>query len=148
MDYRCKKRSHPVSAPSRHVRRNARKLLLFAAFAFVAAATACAPRSSASGSGNRNVISIEEVQELNRLNVFDLVQRLRPSWLQTRGVDSFQQSNAVVAYLDGTRYGLARDLRNVRSTDVLEVRYLDSRQATMRFGVGHPSGAILVITRR
>lgn len=114
----------------------------------VLGSAACTSRNAASSGNDRNVIAEAEIDELRRLNALEIVQRLRPQWLQTRGIDSFQQSNAVIAYLDGGRYGLAAALRNVRANDVLEIRYLDSRQATMRFGVGHPSGAILVLTRR
>jgi len=110
-------------------------------------ASACTPRAT-TNSGNRNVITSDEVRELTRLSAFEIVQRLRPMCLQPRGVDSFRQSNAVAGYLDGLRIGDVSALRNIRANDIKEIRYLDSRQATTRFGVGHPSGAVLVETRR
>ena len=113
----------------------------------LALASGCTPRAS-TNSGNRNVITSEDVRELTRLSAFEIVQRLRPMWLQPRGVDSFRQSNAVAGYLDGLRIGDVSALRNIRANDIKEIRYLDSRQATTRFGVGHPSGAVLVETRR
>jgi hypothetical protein len=118
--------------------------LLMASLLF---ASGCTPRAT-TNSGNRNVITSDEVRELTRLSAFEIVQRLRPMWLQPRGVDSFRQSNAVAGYLDGLRIGDVSALRNIRANDIKEIRYLDSRQATTRFGVGHPSGAVLVETRR
>lgn len=116
-------------------------------FSVVVLASGCTPRAS-TNSGNRNVITMDEVRELTRLSALEIVQRLRPMWLQPRGVDSFRQSNAVAGYLDGLRIGDVSALRNIRANDIKEIRYLDSRQATTRFGVGHPSGAVLVETRR
>jgi hypothetical protein len=40
-----------------------------------------------------------------------------------------------------------RALGDVNISRVREVRFLDSREATQRFGAGHRSGAILVSTR-
>ena len=132
----------PLTLPPRRVLRLVPFLILA-----VVLASGCTPRASAN-SGNRNVITSEEVRELTRLSALEIVQRLRPMWLQPRGVDSFRQSNAVAGYLDGLRIGDVSALRNIRANDIKEIRYLDSRQATTRFGVGHPSGAVLVETRR
>lgn len=106
---------------------------------------------SAAGAGDARaaeVIGLEDLRELERLNALQVVQRLRPQWLRTRGVDSFVTTNAVVVYVDDTRVGGVRELRRFLAQEVEEIRYLDSRQATTRFGVGHPSGAILLTTRR
>jgi hypothetical protein len=105
-----------------------------------------APGTATSGTGN--VITREDLDDLQRLNLYQAVQRLRPQWLQTRGMDSFEQDNEVVVYVDNNRMGGPEELRRLNPIEVGEVRYLDSRQATTQFGRGHPSGAILVFTER
>lgn len=110
---------------------------------------ACAAgTTNSSSTSSSDVITQEDLEELERLTVYQAVQRLRPQWLRARGVDSFEQSNEVVVYIDGTRMGGVGELRRLNATQVAEIRHLDSRQATTQFGSGHPSGAILVLTRR
>ena len=110
---------------------------------------ACATGStSAAPAGSGNVITREDLEDLQRLNLYQAVQRLRPQWLQTRGMDSFEQDNEVVVYVDNNQMGGPEELRRLSPIEVGEIRYLDSRQATTQFGRGHPSGAILVLTVR
>lgn len=110
---------------------------------------ACASTGSSSpASGNSNVITRDDLVGLERLTALQAVERLQPRWVQTRGLDSFEESNEVVVYIDGTRMGGPEELRRLNATQVGEIRYLDSRQATTQFGAGHPSGAIFVLTQR
>ncbi|MDT8342043.1 MAG: hypothetical protein RQ751_11070 [Longimicrobiales bacterium] len=108
----------------------------------------CAAGGSGGGSESGfNVITREDLAELHRLNAYQAVRRLRPQWLEARGLDSFYSTNEVVVYQDGTRMGGVNFLRSLRVNDVATLRFLDSRAATTRYGGGHPSGAIMVTTR-
>jgi hypothetical protein len=109
--------------------------------------TACGGGRSGS-TGNPDVIGREELVEFERLTALELVQRRRPQWLRPRGVDSFYSSNDVVVYVDQTRVGGIDQLDRLSSSQLAEIRFLDSREATTRFGSGHVSGAIMVTTLR
>lgn len=109
---------------------------------------ACASGGGGSSGGRLNVITEADLVPLERLSAYDAVQRLRPNWLRTRGVDSFYNPSEIMVYVDGTLAGGVDELRRVSSENVTEIRYLDSREATTRYGTGHASGAILVTTRR
>jgi len=122
------------------------RLLLVALFSLGAAA--CATSSNGSSSSSGEVIDAEEIQELGRLSAYQIVQRLHPQWLRTRGVDSFNSEFGVVVYLDGQRVGGVDALRRITGPNVEEIRRLDSRQATTLYGTGHPNGALMVVTRR
>jgi hypothetical protein len=122
--------------------------LVYVLFALATAACGGGYGGGSGSSSSRDAITEAELAELTRLNVFEVVQRLRPLWLRTRGEDSLFSSNAVVVYLDGARIGGPDALRSIAAADVQEVDYLDSREATTRYGAGHASGAILVRTRR
>lgn len=125
-----------------------RFLLLLVVSVPVGCATGGGSTAATSSSGSGNVITREDLEELQRLNLYQAVQRLRPQWLQTRGLDSFEQTNEVVVYVDNQQMGGPQELRRLNPVEVGEIRYLDSRQATTQFGRGHPSGAILVFTER
>lgn len=110
---------------------------------------ACASLSTTPpSSGGPDVITREDMAGLERLTALQVVERLHPQWLQTRGLDSFEESNEVVVYIDNTRRGGINELRRLNATEVGEIRYLDSREATTQFGAGHPSGAIFLLTHR
>jgi hypothetical protein len=112
---------------------------------------ACASRtaSPAAGAGGRAVITRAELLENSDRNAFEAVRRLRPSWLRYRGqsVLTGPEREGLRIYLNGAYYGDAQALSNLQVIDVEEMRFLDAREATLRYGTGHTVGAIVVSTR-
>jgi len=99
-------------------------------------------------SHNRNLISEAEIRESHAQDVYQLVRELRAFWLSTRGVTSVRDPMPVMVYIDGVRAGSTERLRDLQPKDVSELRYLSSTEATQMYGTNHPSGAILVTSRR
>lgn len=123
-------------------------ILHAATFALVLALAACAgPAAPGTARPNANLITQAEIDEAGPASAYDLVQKLRPIWLRKRGNTSFTQDTDVVVYLDGVHMGNREALRDIFSTDIRSLEFLDARRATARFGVGHTGGAILVKTR-
>ena len=54
----------------------------------------------------------------------------------------------IVVYQDGVKTGGPNSLEFVPTISVREIRYISAADATIRFGTGHPMGAILVTTKR
>ena len=100
--------------------------------------------------GGSNLILEGEIAAAPDENAFDLVQRLRPSMLRPRAPAGSPEGEGggIVVYLDNVRLGGTEALRNVQRQTVREIRFLNAGDATMRWGTGHPSGAILVTTAR
>ncbi|NIP81205.1 MAG: hypothetical protein GWM90_19100 [Gemmatimonadetes bacterium] len=91
------------------------------------------------------------LQEVESLTALDAIRRYRPMWLRTtRGQDSFtsQGRRGLRVYMDDVQYGGLESLQNLGVTNIEEMRFLDKREATTRFGTDHAEGAILVTTRR
>jgi hypothetical protein len=121
--------------------------------ASVAGATACASSGSSTGSQSAtrsnasrpNVLTAEDIQKAHIANVYDLVSSLRPRWLQTRGVDSFQRPSEIQVYLGNTRMnGGISGLRDISSLGVTKIEYVDPISASSRWGLDHGAGAIVV----
>jgi hypothetical protein len=95
---------------------------------------------------NPEVISLEEIQASGDVqNAYDLVQRLRPTWLTFRGPSSINLATPeLVVYFNGVRRGGPDSLRELELRGVKELRHLRGTDATQRFGTGHENGAILV----
>jgi len=123
-----------------------RRAVVFAVSAVALAA--CAGQSSSSPRPNPSLITRDEVVEAGISDAFQLVQKLRPAWLQKRGSTSFTQEGDVRVYLDGTHVGDREALRGIMTIDIESIEYLDAGRATFRFGAGNEHGAILVTTRK
>lgn len=95
---------------------------------------------------DRNRITAEEIADAPAANAFDLVQRLRPSWLRVRGAGSIHTESPIRVYVDGMSYGNLSSLRQISISDVVQLERLGAADATQRFGTGHTSGVILVYT--
>jgi hypothetical protein len=115
----------------------------------------CAPGERAGESAaprpERNLITLEEIASAERAgSAYDVVQALRPNWLRGRSPGTVQNpgGGAVVVYVDDLRVGGVEHLRSLPSNTIASMRYLDSGDATTRFGTGHMGGAILVAVRR
>lgn len=95
-----------------------------------------------------DVISREQIVASTSRNAYDVVQGLRPQWLRPRGTFSFETASEVVLYVDAVRSGTVEDLRTLPSETVEYIQWLDPASATQRWGTGHASGVVLVVTRR
>lgn len=102
-----------------------------------------ADRSSAS-----NSISEEELETVSELNCYEAVQRLRPNWLRPRGRISMELQQGIQLYVDGIPRGYVTELTYIRANAAQSMRFLSGREATARYGIDHPDGAIVLTTKR
>ncbi|AHG88090.1 hypothetical protein J421_0553 [Gemmatirosa kalamazoonensis] len=108
-----------------------------------------APQTEASSRSQRgartNTLTADEISNAHIPNVFDLVSSLRPRWLQTRGVDSFQKPSEIQVYLGTTRMqGGVSALRELSSLGITKIEFVDGITASARWGLDHGAGAIVV----
>lgn len=113
----------------------------------------CATSGGGSGTSARtprNVLTFEEINELNVATAYEAIQRLRPEYLRSRGATSVRNPapDYAVVYIDGMRAGGLATLQQIRAIDVQEIRYLSATEATTPYGTGHVGGVIEVTTRR
>ena len=54
----------------------------------------------------------------------------------------------IIIYMDDVRLGEPSSLTNIPASRVKEIRFMNARDATTRYGTGHSSGVILVLTKR
>jgi hypothetical protein len=118
------------------------------------ALAACGPVASAGGgaaagggartaSGGARVIGEADIDGSTASNLLELVQQLRPSWLQQRSFVGGQGYPTV--YLGTQPLGSVERLREVPTHNVREVRFLNGPEASSRFGARVPYGVIQVL---
>lgn len=115
------------------------------------AVSACA---SAAGSGtgthrDPNVITEQEIATSTEATAFDVVYRLRPMFLKTRGRSTINAEGDEYAsvFVDGVFYGGLTTLRNLVAVQIHEIRYLNGPEAVGKYGNRYGSGAIDVRTK-
>src|SRR5437868_2715543 len=130
-----------------------KKRYLFA----LAIAIACASSSKSDraaitpGASDRNVITEEEIRTVPASNLYDLVSKLRPNMLRSRGQSTLGGSTATdypLVYVDGRQYGDIGSLRSLIPSQVSLIHYYDPSMAAGKFGMTAGSGVIDVTTRQ
>lgn len=128
------------------------------------ASVACASGGGSSGGGStagrsrptadRNVILESEINSRapDAGTALQVIQKLRPEMLRTRGtaspMDRTGESVQPKVYLDNIEYGTLSALTNVNASQISEIRFVNARDATTRWGTGHLGGVILIMTKR
>jgi len=117
------------------------------------AGTSAQPATATRTRGAANVITEAEINSGQYQNALEAVQNLRPSMLIPRGVGSdatglSAASIPIIIYMDDVRLGEPSSLTNIPANRVKEIRFINARDATTRYGTGHSSGVILVTTKR
>ena len=100
-----------------------------------------------------NEISRAEIMErgANAHNAMQLIRRLRPAWLRSRGSNSFSVAGTeyAVVYVDNIRRpGGLSALFGVPSGEIRLMEFIGPADATTRWGTGHQTGVIRVVTGR
>ncbi len=105
-------------------------------------------RSGSSPGQRTDIITRDQIAELNVRNLYDAVERLRPRWLVVRsGMRSFSMETDVVVFQGQLFLGTQDALRNLGTEGVYQVQYLDGATAKATLpGLGdrHVQGAIVV----
>lgn len=123
-------------------------LALFAACACGGSVAKAANAEAAPQRSDRNVLAAEEIMKTGQATAYRAIQAARPQWLIARRQGSSSgRVETIKVYVAGNRYGEAGALEQITAASVKELRYLDSRDATTRYGTGHGSGAIMVTLR-
>lgn len=121
-----------------------RRLLL----ALTLLAAGCATTSAGGATGNPDVITRAELDRIEEGTVHAAIVRLRPRWLRPRGQVSMSGQILPSVFIgEGERDNFDR-LRTLRVAEVRDLRYLNPRDATTRYGTGFPAGIIFVTLRR
>jgi hypothetical protein len=128
------------------VKLRARHLLILVATAWL---VACASAQNRTERGSNNVLTVAQLSATNAENLYDAINRLRPSWLTSRGPTSVTNStpSEVSVFMAGTFLGHTEYLQQTRVLDITEVKYWDPGAASARFGMGHPRG-VIELTRK
>jgi hypothetical protein len=124
------------------------------ALATVGCASSSSTRASSGERTERDVILETEISSRasDAANALQVIQKLRPQMLRTRGLasptDRTGQSMQPKVYVDNIEYGTLNALQNVNASQIREIRFLNSRDATTQWGTGHMGGVILILTKR
>jgi hypothetical protein len=110
--------------------------------------------SAAQLRGNSNVITSEEITAGAGSTAYEVIQRLRPNYLRTRGAvrgaPTASGNNLepidIVVYVNESRVGGSDQLRQISVHDIREIRYFSANEATTKWGTGHSAGAIQVLS--
>ncbi len=95
---------------------------------------------------DRNYIFIDEIQSSGSATAFNLIRTLRPHWFRGRGPKSLVHDTVSfpIIYVDGNRYGDINSLLSFPVTNITEIQYMNAGDATIKLGMDHPAGAILI----
>ena len=120
----------------------------------VAAILGCAPASTSGTSPvprSRTVLTDEEIVAANAdaATAYDAVARLRPTWLSTHGVSSYNsrsvETESALVFLNGQYYGDINSLRNIQAARVADIRYYDAAESGLKFGLRAGTNGVIEI---
>lgn len=121
------------------------RAMLAVALPILLIACSSGPRTRNSARQQR-LITTEEIDAIRYSSAFEVVQALRPQWLQTRGATTLGRESVKV-YLDDSLLGEPQSLRQITARSIASIRFMDGNEATTRWGLDHGQGAIVVSTR-
>lgn len=112
----------------------------------LAAVLACASSGSRGTAvrPDRNLITEEEIAASTESNALEVVTKLRPMFLKTRGRSTINAGGSEYAsvFLDGQYFGELGSLRNIVAYQIHEIRYLSGPDAVSKYGMRYGSGAV------
>ena len=119
-----------------------------ASVAALVVSTSCGGKQVAtSPRGDRNLITIDQIQERGFRTAYEAVEGLRAQWLVARP-DGLTTQREIQVYLDNSRMGGVSALRQISTTEIASIRWIDPATAINRWGVDHGQGVIQVLSKK
>jgi len=112
------------------------------------ASAGCAHHEPTSAVAMRSIgtgpITSKELRTVDDRDAYTAISLLRPSLLKNRGYTSIllNTPDQPEVFIDGMYYGTFDTLHQIPVHELQEIRFLDVGDATIRYGMGHPSGII------
>lgn len=117
----------------------------------LAAALGCsAATTGSSGKGREsNVITEQEIASSHLQTAHDVISKLRPIYLRSRGRTTVNAGTIDYAsvFLDGQYFGDIGALRTIQAQQIREIRYFNGPDAATKFGMQFGAGAIAITTK-
>ena len=112
----------------------------------LAAVIGCASSGASGARTHRepNLITEQEIESSGETNALDVVTKLRPMFLKTRGRSTVNAGGSEYAsvFVDGQFFGELGSLRNINVSQIHEIRYLSGPDAVSKYGMRYGSGAV------
>jgi hypothetical protein len=108
-----------------------------------------APRVAEAQRRQTDRITREEIEASphRQLNIFELIRRTRPAFLEARGPNAAARGSMAL-YVDGRKQNGIDALKSIAATRVQDVVYFEPARAASEFGPQAASGAIVIKLRR
>lgn len=96
-----------------------------------------------------NVVTRDEIAAAAGVNTaYEALNRLRPRFLRPHATGGRPQTTNATVFIDGVRRGDLEVLHTIAASSIMEIRYLASADAALRYGLDVPGGVIDVKLRR
>lgn len=122
------------------------RFILASILAFLVVGCATSGGSSGEPRVNRDLLTEEDLADMENYTAFEAVRRLRPMWMRPGGVRNSANPAGYYphVFVDGAPYGPMDSLSGFRAADIQQMRYVDPTDATIRYGGRYQGGVILV----
>lgn len=130
-----------------------RSLVVSTALVAISLGCASTPSGSLAETRTSQILTQEEISSSGAFgNAFDVITRLRPNFLTSRGPTTLGNAQRTGMYpniyLDGIPYGDINTLRNIDASTIAEIRLYQAGEAQTKFGMGNNGGVLAITTRR
>jgi hypothetical protein len=102
------------------------KAALYVLLALGSAACASAGPGGNVSTANNDVITHEELVATGVGDLYQVVERLRPLWLRSRGIRSFTSDTEIAVLRDGAYFGPVESLRTIPTSQAVQLEYVDA----------------------
>lgn len=119
------------------------------AFMLALTVAGCAHRAPGVQQYDSSVITRDDIERTDAVTALDVVRRLRPQYLNSRGQSSLllDPKTTPVVFLDAQPLGDVSQLDQVRVADLQEIHFFNGPQAVQKFGSRYGGGVIQLISR-
>ncbi len=96
---------------------------------------------------NPDIILREDIIATNRSTAYEVIEMLRPIWLQPRSGQSVNRPGGITVFINDVRYGDIQSMRSIPSVDIHLIQRYSATAASQRWGPGHSEGVIFISTQ-
>lgn len=99
---------------------------------------------------DRYLITADEIASVPQAETaWDVIRYLRPNLLDrdTRRTTGVSGGMPALVYINGSRSGFKRELKNISSAALAEIKYIDGYEAGGRYGQDSAGGVFLITTK-